>query len=72
MASIDTDTRPSEARLRLLTTASGIFAAGLPASDMLRDGAMAAGCLFDPALICETFLRGVDGLVETHAARRPS
>jgi AcrR family transcriptional regulator len=36
---------------------------------MLRDGAMAAGCLFDPALICETFLRGVDGLVETHAAR---
>ena len=37
---------------------------------MLRDGAMAAGCLFDPALICDTFLRGVDGLVETHAARR--
>ncbi|MEV4532441.1 TetR/AcrR family transcriptional regulator [Asanoa sp. NPDC049518] len=30
---------------------------------MLRDGAMAAGCLFDPAAICETFLRGVDGLV---------
>ncbi|MEV0136077.1 hypothetical protein AB0H83_47525 [Dactylosporangium sp. NPDC050688] len=23
---------------------------------MLRDGAMAAGCLFEPALICETFL----------------
>jgi len=39
---------------------------------MLRDGAMAAGCLFDPARICETFLRGVDGLVETHAARRPA
>ncbi|BCJ50153.1 TetR family transcriptional regulator [Actinoplanes sp. NBRC 14428] len=39
---------------------------------MLRDGAMAAGCLFDPALICETFLRGVDGLVGTHGARRPS
>ena len=36
---------------------------------MLRDGAMAAGCLFDPALICDTFLRGVDGLVETHGAR---
>jgi AcrR family transcriptional regulator len=36
---------------------------------MLRDGAMAAGCLFDPVRICETFLRGVDGLVETHAAR---
>ena len=39
---------------------------------MLRDGAMAAGCLFDPAQICETFLRGVDGLVEAHAARQPS
>ena len=39
---------------------------------MLRDGAMAAGCLFDPAQICETFLRGVDGLVETHAARNAS
>ncbi|MEU7875210.1 TetR/AcrR family transcriptional regulator [Dactylosporangium sp. NPDC049140] len=39
---------------------------------MLRDGAMAAGCLFDPVLICETFLRGVDGLVRTHAARQPS
>jgi AcrR family transcriptional regulator len=35
---------------------------------MLRDGAMAAGCLFDPALIGETFLRGVDGLLEAHAA----
>ena len=39
---------------------------------MLRDGAMAAGCLFDPVLICETFLRGVDGLVRTHAAREPA
>ena len=39
---------------------------------MLRDGAMAAGCLFDPVLICDTFLSGVDGLVRTHAARRPS
>ncbi|MEV6304327.1 TetR/AcrR family transcriptional regulator [Actinoplanes sp. NPDC051861] len=36
---------------------------------MLRDGAMAAGCLFDPALICETFLRGVDGLVRIHGIR---
>ncbi|GAA2124853.1 TetR/AcrR family transcriptional regulator [Actinomadura napierensis] len=35
---------------------------------MLRDGAMAAGCLFDPDLICETFLRGVDGLLQAHAA----
>jgi AcrR family transcriptional regulator len=39
---------------------------------MLRDGAMAAGCLFDPALICETFLRGVDGLVQIHGSRQPS
>jgi len=30
---------------------------------MLRDGAMAAGCLFDPALVSETFLRGVGGLL---------
>ncbi|MFC0033778.1 TetR/AcrR family transcriptional regulator [Micromonospora chaiyaphumensis] len=39
---------------------------------MLRDGAMAAGCLFDPALISETFLRGVEGLIRAHSARRPS
>ena len=35
---------------------------------MLRDGAMAAGCLFDPALVCETFQRGVEGLLRVHAA----
>jgi AcrR family transcriptional regulator len=35
---------------------------------MMRDGAMASGCLFDPALVSETFLRGVDGLLEAHAA----
>ncbi len=34
---------------------------------MLRDGAMAAGCLFDPVLVCETFLRGVEGLLQAHA-----
>jgi AcrR family transcriptional regulator len=34
---------------------------------MLRDGAMAAGCLFDPTLICETFLSGVDGLVQNRS-----
>ncbi|MEV4512637.1 helix-turn-helix domain-containing protein [Dactylosporangium sp. NPDC049525] len=34
---------------------------------MLRDGAMAAGCLFDPTLVCETFLQGVEGLLQTHA-----
>ncbi|GAA0451146.1 TetR/AcrR family transcriptional regulator [Streptomyces olivaceiscleroticus] len=32
---------------------------------MLRDGAMAAGCLFDPALIADTFLRGVEGIVQS-------
>lgn len=31
---------------------------------MLRDGAMAAGCLADPDPICETFLLGVDHLLE--------
>ena len=31
---------------------------------MLRDGAMTAGCLSDPAPICETFLLGVEGLLE--------
>jgi hypothetical protein len=35
---------------------------------MLRDGAMAAGCLFDPALVGETFLRGVAGLLNAHAS----
>ncbi|MFG3104039.1 TetR/AcrR family transcriptional regulator [Streptomyces sp. NPDC048182] len=30
---------------------------------MLRDGAMAAGCLSDPAPICETFLRGVEDIL---------
>jgi AcrR family transcriptional regulator len=35
---------------------------------MLRDGAMAAGCLFDPTLVCDTFLRGVEGLLRAQAA----
>lgn len=30
---------------------------------MMRDGAMAAGPLFDPDLVCETFLLGVEGLL---------
>lgn len=30
---------------------------------MLRDGAMSAGCLADPAVVGETFLRGVEGLL---------
>ncbi|MGW3963699.1 TetR/AcrR family transcriptional regulator [Amycolatopsis sp. NPDC005003] len=31
---------------------------------MLRDGAMAAGCLSDPAEVCDTFLQGVDGILQ--------
>ncbi|MFJ6167636.1 TetR/AcrR family transcriptional regulator [Micromonospora orduensis] len=37
---------------------------------MLRDGAMAAGCLFDPALVSDTFLRGVEGLLRINTERR--
>ncbi|MET8373945.1 TetR/AcrR family transcriptional regulator [Micromonospora profundi] len=37
---------------------------------MLRDGAMAAGCLFDPALVSETFLRGVEGLLDINSERQ--
>ncbi|PSM38976.1 TetR family transcriptional regulator [Streptomyces dioscori] len=33
---------------------------------MMRDGATAAGCLFDPSVVCETFLRGVDVLLRAH------
>ncbi|MFF5082805.1 TetR/AcrR family transcriptional regulator [Actinoplanes sp. NPDC000266] len=39
---------------------------------MLRDGAMAAGCLFDPALVADTFLRGVEGLIRIHGQREPA
>ncbi|MFB9832876.1 TetR/AcrR family transcriptional regulator [Actinoallomurus acaciae] len=35
---------------------------------MLRDGAMAAGCLFDPELVCETFLEGVEGILRARTA----
>lgn len=35
---------------------------------MLRDGAMATGCLHDPEPICETFLQGVEGLLQLRAA----
>jgi AcrR family transcriptional regulator len=37
---------------------------------MLRDGAMAAGCLFDPALVSDTFLRGIEGLLRINAERQ--
>ncbi|GHJ40889.1 TetR/AcrR family transcriptional regulator [Streptomyces sp. TS71-3] len=38
---------------------------------MLRDGAMAAGCLFDPELISATFLHGVEGILQARTARPP-
>ncbi|MGY0021111.1 TetR/AcrR family transcriptional regulator [Streptomyces sp. YJ-C3] len=38
---------------------------------MLRDGAMAAGCLFDPVLISETFLHGVEGILSSRATAVP-
>lgn len=37
---------------------------------MLRDGAMAAGCLFDPALVSETFLHGIEGLLRINTERQ--
>ncbi|WBB67619.1 TetR/AcrR family transcriptional regulator [Micromonospora sp. WMMD812] len=37
---------------------------------LLRDGAMAAGCLFDPALVSETFLHGIEGLLRINAERQ--
>ncbi|MGW1984190.1 TetR/AcrR family transcriptional regulator [Streptomyces collinus] len=38
---------------------------------MLRDGAMAAGCLSDPKPVCETFLHGVEGILRTGTASAP-
>ncbi|RII20442.1 HTH-type transcriptional regulator YjdC [Streptomyces sp. YIM 130001] len=35
---------------------------------MLRDGAMAAGCLFDPELVSGTFLDGVEGILQARPA----
>ncbi|GGV76531.1 MULTISPECIES: TetR/AcrR family transcriptional regulator [Streptomyces] len=35
---------------------------------MLRDGAMAAGCLFDPGLITQTFLDGVEDMLKLRGA----
>ncbi|MFI5841770.1 TetR/AcrR family transcriptional regulator [Catenuloplanes sp. NPDC051500] len=32
---------------------------------LLRDGAMASGCLNDPQSVCETFLLGVEGILTT-------
>ncbi|MGQ5260946.1 TetR/AcrR family transcriptional regulator [Micromonospora sp. ZYX-F-536] len=37
---------------------------------MLRDGAMAAGCLFNPALVSETFLQGIKGLLRINTERQ--
>ncbi|WP_436535991.1 TetR/AcrR family transcriptional regulator [Actinoplanes sp. HUAS TT8] len=37
---------------------------------MLRDGAMAAGCLHDPVLVADTFLRGIEGLLRINSERK--
>ncbi|XVV14995.1 TetR/AcrR family transcriptional regulator [Actinoplanes sp. CA-131856] len=54
-----------------LDTATGLLGQAPAARHfvMLRDGAMAAGCLFDPTLVSETFLRGVERLLEVSAHR---
>jgi AcrR family transcriptional regulator len=39
---------------------------------MLRDGAMAAGCLTDPKPVCETFLRGIEGLLKYRSRQEPT
>lgn len=60
-----------------LTTATELFAAAEeidpePAARhfiMLRDGAMTAGCLTDPGPVCDTFLRGVEGLLSYRSHR---
>jgi AcrR family transcriptional regulator len=39
---------------------------------MLRDGAMTAGCLADPKPICETFLRGIEGLLKYRSREEPA
>ncbi|MFS8204832.1 TetR/AcrR family transcriptional regulator [Streptomyces sp. CWNU-52B] len=39
---------------------------------MLRDGAMAAGCLFDPKLVSDTFLQGVEGIIQARTGSLPT
>lgn len=39
---------------------------------MLRDGAMSAGCLTDPKPVCETFLRGIEGLLQYRSSQQPN
>ncbi|MFD6529576.1 TetR/AcrR family transcriptional regulator [Streptomyces sp. NPDC060184] len=58
-----------------LDTVTGLLArtGGTPAEAagrhlvMLRDGAMVSGCLFDPELVSETFLQGVEGILRTRS-----
>ncbi|MFJ8546617.1 TetR/AcrR family transcriptional regulator [Streptomyces sp. NPDC093586] len=35
---------------------------------MMRDGATVVGCLFDPGMVRNAFLRGVEGLLRRHVA----
>ncbi|MGW2841501.1 TetR family transcriptional regulator, partial [Streptomyces sp. NPDC001493] len=59
-----------------LDTVTGLLArtGGTPAEDagrhlvLLRDGAMASGCLSDPKLVSDTFLQAVEGILQTRAA----
>lgn len=39
---------------------------------MLRDGAMAAGCLSEPGLITETFMEGVEGILRARSGAGPA
>jgi len=38
---------------------------------MLRDGAMAAGCLTDPRSVAQTLLRGIEGLLKYRSGLQP-
>ncbi|MGW2277275.1 TetR/AcrR family transcriptional regulator [Streptomyces sp. NPDC001770] len=59
-----------------LETVTGLLAqvGEAPAEDagrhlvMLRDGAMASGCLSDPKLVSETFLQAVEGILRARSA----
>ncbi|MGW5770772.1 TetR/AcrR family transcriptional regulator [Streptomyces longwoodensis] len=67
-----------EHRAWFLRTVTGLFADITPAQAehagrhfvMLRDGAMSAGYLGDPVAAGETLLRGIEGLLRVHIARR--
>ncbi|MEU5253723.1 hypothetical protein [Streptomyces longwoodensis] len=67
-----------EHRAWFLQTVTGLFADITPAQAehagrhfvMLRDGAMSAGYLGDPVAAGEALVRGIEGLLRVHVARR--